>query len=339
MCALVRIVPPPLAFALDVKISQPPNPFIGYTHEQFAFVGAATDGAGKDVTADCDWTWYFTTGKGVSGNPVAHAFAKPGEVTVTAAARLKDDSGAAVITGTITTAPPATDSPTGPFMYLKLLDGTRVDPGGSICEMCDVYMELPALYVYGGFWKKPSNSSTWTVMQGSACGQSQHDGKTWYLYHSSGWSTWGEKNWGMDWRGAWTLPHWPPPPLTGYATGTWTVDNTVVSAAPTPVIFDPASDDPAVQTPQITWSISHMDYHPVWDVTVTILGLVDHTVVKTITTQAGLGMGSVTWDGTKDVGGTAPRGIYAFQVTADHRFIDPPVAHYCTDAAFVERFQ
>jgi hypothetical protein len=139
LCLVLAALYPPLpALALDVKISQPPNPFIAYTSEQFVFVGIATDSAGKDVTADCDWTWYFTKGKGVSGNPVLYAFTKAGEVSVTAAAHLMDDSGAATITGTIATAPLATDAVNGPFMHLHRRErftsyGAVVDCDCSIC--------------------------------------------------------------------------------------------------------------------------------------------------------------------------------------------------------------
>lgn len=120
---------------LRVEIVCPPNPFIGYAGEQLGFWAKAFDASGADVTEQCRWKWYFSDGVQLRGNPVAHAFAKAGKYTVTAA-QLKSDTNAAAIEGTISDPPKGvgTLATEQCQMYVKLSDGTEVPPGQQICD-------------------------------------------------------------------------------------------------------------------------------------------------------------------------------------------------------------
>jgi hypothetical protein len=102
----------------------------------------------------------------------------------------------------------------------------------------------------------------------------------------------------------------------GTVQGTWTPDNTVVTSGSDVIRYDP--DDPSLSHPQVSWTISHRDFEPTWDVTVAVRDLASGSAVKTITTTAGRGSGSVQWDGSLDGGGQDSKGVYGYTVTAVH---------------------
>jgi PKD repeat protein len=182
-----------VAAALEVSVTSPPNPFIGYTGETLGFSGGALDDSGADVTDRCRWTWYFSDGATTKGNPVVHAFLKAGHYTVTAAAEMGGHSDAATIEGDITDPPRGPLTGGDPAIIYVVIHSTLTPLDGVVCDDCLVYVEVVQPRQLTAMHRKQHNEQQWHSASYSPCGQSQHDGKTWNVY-ASAWLTWEDKN-------------------------------------------------------------------------------------------------------------------------------------------------
>ena len=205
------------------------------------------------------------------------------------------------------------------------------DQNGQVCDMITVYAKVYTPDVFSGL-EMFGLDGQWHSM-----GMGLVEATEEYTLWCCGWSTGdvpGMKNTAVAWR---VLYH-PPGESENSQTGhTWTRHNTVVQCLPEKVLkWDPDDEDNCDTGAAFT--IDHLNYgSPNWKVTVKVYNA-EGTLLKTLVQEGGFQVGenSVTWDGSLEPpplgpGGTAPKGLYAYTVEADHTVGGPYYPFMCKD--------
>jgi len=178
------------------------------------------------------------------------------------------------------------------------------------CDAIEVVFETTNTVMNTPTLEKKVPGGTWTPMGTATEEQTGIPGtRRWYW----SWPTWGEKNWGIEFRVQYRKP---PMPGTLVTVGpeTFTVTNTVVNGTQELLLWNGTD---AVTAP---WNIVHSPHRtPKFTVTVSIMPVGSDTAVKTYSlADQNAGGGSLSWQGETTAGGTAPPGVYTYTVCATH---------------------
>jgi PKD repeat protein len=317
---------------LTVKISRPDaNPAYLAVDEKCDFAAVA-DSDDRSLAADAKLTWAWDFGDGsdlAKTNPAVHSYTAPGEYHV----NLTVVSGyeAVVAHVTVIVYEYAKDDPPEGVRLVFSKDSTpdpSGDGGGETCDGVQVDCRaqtswFPAnhkVFVGARFFKKVNGVY---VRQDNA-GSGWVPKTTWGQYTGSRLSpVWNSQspddhNVLTDWKADYQMRN------EGGGGGTQeyhvyasiTPNNTVVTSSTDPLILH----NTPTESHTITWNITHMNFGPpLYTVMVYVYDLSGAVKWHAQLNEQPLGSGQVTWYGTLDAGGNAPKGIYTFLVSATHQ--------------------
>jgi len=297
--------------APEVKIVTPPDTITVSVGQAVPFEASiATDDTAR-TAPKVQWLWDFGDKATSDKNPTTYAFGEAGIYKVTVTATTDDGTATASVEVIVTSGEGGGVKQVVECLYIReMVPPKTTVANDEACDGIEVVFETTNMVMNTPTLEKKVPGGTW---ESKGTGTEEQTGipgtRRWYW----SWPTWGEKNWGIEFRVQYRKP---PMPGTLVTVGpeTFTVTNTVVNGTQELLLWNGTD---AVIAP---WNIVHSPHRtPKFTVTVSIMPVGSDTAVKTYSlANRDAGGGSLSWQGETTAGGTAPPGVYTYTVGARH---------------------